>query len=50
MIVTSKNITEHLNVIRIQFSVKYVSSAAKSAKVVKVCAEFELYQNWGKHE
>jgi hypothetical protein len=47
MIVTSKNITEHLNVILIQFSVKYVSSAAKSAKV---WAKFELYQNWGKHE
>jgi len=40
MIVKSKNFTEHLNVILIYFSVKYVSSATKSAKVVKVLAEF----------
>jgi len=34
MIVISKDITEHLSVILIYFSVKYVSSASKSVKVV----------------
>jgi hypothetical protein len=46
MIVISKNITEHLNVILKYFSVKCVSSASKSAKVVRVLAEFQLYHNW----
>ena len=46
MIVISKAITEHLNVILIYFSVKYVSSASKCVKVVRVWVEFDRYQNW----
>jgi len=50
IIVISKDITEHLSVILIYFSVKCVSSASKSVKVVRVLVEFDLYQNWSKHE
>ena len=50
IIVISKNITEHSNVILKYFSVKYVSSASKSVSVARVLAEFEMYQNWNKHK